>query len=288
MHVDEPFDVIVVDNDPAASAVPALERFAETSPLAITIVHERRPGISAARNAALDAARQHRLIAFIDDDETADRDWLQTLLDVHRARGCAGVTGPVEYRFEATPPRWALLGGFYMEPGLDDGELAPMAGTNNLLLDLDALRARGLRFDDRFGIIGGSDIVLTRALTDSGGQIVWAAGALVHEFMPAVRCARPWLVRRAVRTGNSYALMHLNRRRSDGLLTRAGLRMLFLGTGLFRILAGSALLVLCPAVNRNHRSAAALRTVLRGFGVLGAALGRRVAEYARPGASTRA
>jgi succinoglycan biosynthesis protein ExoM len=282
LRTSEPFDVVVVDNDPDGTTAAQEDALAQALGRPLRVLHEPEPGISAARNAALDALTDHDLVAFIDDDERADPAWLGTLLDRHEATGCAAVTGPVEYDFAGTPPRWALLGGFYMEPGFSDGDHVPMAGTNNLLLDLHVLRRLGLRFDPAFGLIGGSDIVLTRAITDAGGRIEWAQDAVVRETVPAERCRRRWLLRRAVRTGNSYALMHLGRVRHASTLRRAVVRIGLACSGTARIVTGTARLALRPRIDERPESAAALRTVLRGVGVLGAVVGGRVAEYARP------
>lgn len=277
----EPFEVIVVDNDPDASALPMVRRRADTLPFRVLALHEPEPGISAARNRALDAALEHDFIAFIDDDEVADPLWLSTLLAVQRNRAASGVSGPVRYHYGTPPPSWALRGGFYMEPGFRDGDVIPMAGTNNLLLDLHALRERGLRFEPTFGLIGGSDIVLTRALTDSGAVLVWADDAVVQEDVPPERCTARWAVRRAVRTGNSYGLMHLHRVSQHARTRRVAVRGMLLVTGTARILVGAARLAVHPRISVDAVGAGAFRTLLRGVGVLGAAVGLRVAEYAR-------
>src|SRR4051795_12790991 len=62
-----PFDVLVVDNDPDASAQPVLEELGRPG---LRWVSEKTPGIAAARNRALDESLDHDLLVFIDDDET--------------------------------------------------------------------------------------------------------------------------------------------------------------------------------------------------------------------------
>ncbi|XGX79529.1 Undecaprenyl-phosphate 4-deoxy-4-formamido-L-arabinose transferase [Terrabacter sp. BE26] len=70
------FEVVVVDN---ASTTDAAEAVVADAPLGCTYVRENRPGLSWARNAGARAARGD-LIAFLDDDEVADRYWLAELL----------------------------------------------------------------------------------------------------------------------------------------------------------------------------------------------------------------
>lgn len=270
-----PFDVLVVDNDPRRSATPAVDGVRGELGFPVRLVAEPVPGIAAARNAALRAAAAYRWVCFVDDDEEVDTAWLRTLTDAQRQTGADGVTGPVEFSFAVHPPRWALLGNFFIRPAHADGARCPTAATNNLLLSVEALRARDLWFDLRLGMTGGSDIMLTRQLTSTGGRIVWCAGAVVRETVPATRCRPRWILRRAVRSGNTEALVAL------ALATSAPARVAVLLGGLARIVVGSGRLVTAPLVNRQQRGAAALRTLLRGVGVVTAWSGRPVREYAR-------
>ena len=78
-----------------------------------------------------------------------------------------------------------------------------VAATNNLLLDLGRIRALGLEFDERFGLSGGSDTLFTRPLVARGGRMVWCDEAMVVDNVPAGRLTRDWVLRRALRSGNS-------------------------------------------------------------------------------------
>ena len=67
--------VLVVDNDPAASARAACTGYHP----AVRYVHEPRPGIAAARSRALREAGRHDVLIFIDDDERPSGPWLRSL-----------------------------------------------------------------------------------------------------------------------------------------------------------------------------------------------------------------
>ena len=81
----------------------------------------------------------------------------------------------------------------------------PAAGTGNLLLDLEQVRAHGLRFDERFGLTGGSDTLFTRTLIDRGGRIVWSSAAGLVDKVPAQRLTRKWVLNRQYRFGNTWS-----------------------------------------------------------------------------------
>ena len=87
-------DVVVVDNDPEASAAPVVEDVAARASLPIRYHHEPVRNISLTRNRAVEFASGN-LIAFIDDDECPAPDWLHCLHDMLVATGADGVLAPV-------------------------------------------------------------------------------------------------------------------------------------------------------------------------------------------------
>lgn len=82
------FEIVVVDNrvEPGEPIPP----FAEST--RVTVVEERTPGISAARNTGVRAAR-HEIIAFTDDDVEVDHEWLRAIGVAFAADPALGVIG---------------------------------------------------------------------------------------------------------------------------------------------------------------------------------------------------
>ncbi|WP_374469562.1 glycosyltransferase family 2 protein [Phenylobacterium sp.] len=104
-----PGQVVVVDNDPAASARPVAYGRA-----GVTYVHEPRPGLSIARNAGLDAA-DGEFIAFTDDDVELHPTWTAEIRRAFSRPEVDAVTGLVlPARLETAAQRaFELhLGGF--------------------------------------------------------------------------------------------------------------------------------------------------------------------------------
>ena len=240
---------------------------------------EPRPGIAAARNRALDVASTD-LLVFIDDDERPSPRWLAELLSTHAHCRGAGVVGPVISRFAGTPDQWIAAGRFFDRRRLPTGTAVRVAATNNLLIDLGAVRRRMVRFDERFGISGGSDTLFTRQLVQRGGRLFWCDEAIVVDMVPVQRLTRRWVLRRAFRSGNGWSrtsILLASSPVSRGvtrlrLTFNAGVRVL---GGVGRCVAG----LLAGSVSQRARGA---RTIARGVGMLVGAYGFVFSEYVRP------
>lgn len=263
--------VIVVDNDPAGGA----QATVAAAPVAARYVHEPRVGIPQARNAAL-ATAGGAAVAFVDDDETVEPGWLAALVSKRQASGAALVTGPVWVAYDDDVPAWVRRGGFFeRRTHADSAELA-YAATNNLLVGPE-VSAAGLVFDERLGLTGGSDTVLTLQARHRGLRIVWAADAAVVEHVPAERARVGWLCRRAYRMGTTLgALAATDPAAPEGPVARAV-------KSVGQITVGTATLV--PWTMRHGRAGAvrALRLICRGAGGMAGLAGWRYAEYARVG-----
>lgn len=265
--------LVIVDNDPQASAREVLEKCLRSTDL---YVHEPCPGIAAARNAALDAAKG-RVLVFIDDDELPGDSWLATLLSEHERLGGEATVGPVEPDFEVPPPELVRSGRFFERESLPTGTKMPAAATHNLALDMDAVRRLGLRFDADFGIAGGSDTLFTKQLVASGGVISWCDDAVVTELIPAERTTLSWVLRRSFRVGNCDARMHMVLAGPD----RRSRAVKQLARGVVRVAAGTSRAVFGVASRSPRHKARGLRTAARGAGMAGAAMGFTYREYSR-------
>ncbi|GAB2691619.1 glycosyltransferase family 2 protein [Thalassiella azotivora] len=273
-----PSRVLVVDNDPGASAREAVEHAALPR---VTYVHEATPGIAAARNRALDEAADDDVLLFIDDDERPTPDWLTAMLTTFDAHpGSAGVVGPVVSEFVTEPSAWVQAGRFFDRRRLRTGAPVDVAATNNLLLDLHAVRRLGVRFDVEFGISGGSDTLFSRQLTGRGGRLVWCADAMVVDQVPPQRATASWVLRRALRGGNSWSRVSLALARTPLQRTRTRAALAAEGGG--RLLAGAGRATWGVLRRSSVHQARGLRLVARGGGMLTGAFGYVYHEYRRP------
>lgn len=271
-------EVLVVDNDPDAGARAAVARRAAEHPT-IRYVHEPRPGIAAARNRALDEAADDDLLVFVDDDERPAQGWLQSLVTTFDASSNCGVVGPVVSQFAVAPDPWVEAGGFFRRRRLPTGSPVTVAATNNLLLDLQAVRRAGLRFDERLGLSGGSDTLFTRALVAAEGPLVWCDEAVVTDVVPPERVTRAWVLRRQLRSGNSWSRTTLML--TPGRGRRFTARIALATRGGARVVAGPLVWLVGALTGSVGRRARGAKATARGAGMILGAFGGAYVEYRR-------
>lgn len=271
--------ILVVDNDPEASARELVESTARTASIPIDYVSEMEKGIAAARNRALTESVRQRILVFLDDDERPSVTWLADLLALHDETGAQAVVGPVVSAFAREPDPWITAGEFFVRRRLATGTAVEVAATNNLLLDLDFVRHHGLSFDRALGVYGGEDTLFTRQIVARGGSILWCAEAEVTDVVPQSRLTRRWVIQRAFSSGNGWSLTSLLLTR--GLGSRLRLRLALSGSGVVRVAGGVARLGI-GVVTRSMRSRArGVRTMARGAGMVSGAWGYAYQEYRR-------
>ena len=274
-----PYDVgvAVIDNDPEATARSLVEQFAATNN--VSYLHEPVPGIASARNRALAGASSADILIFIDDDERPVSGWLDGLLSLYSDRRPAAVVGPVISRFTEELDPWLVAGRFFDRRRMPTGSQIIVAATNNLLLDLKTVRQLGLRFDEDFGISGGSDTLFTRQLSSSGAVMLWHDEAVVEDVVPPHRQTREWVLQRAYRSGNSWSQTSLVL--EESFLRRALLRVRLTMAGMARVAGGLVRIIIGKFSRSVTFDARGHRTIQRGAGMLSGAWGHRYLEYRR-------
>jgi len=274
--VEDRTQIVIVDNDPAESARAVVETWQAAG---VHYVAEPRPGIAAARNAAIEAAAGADAIVFLDDDEHPKDGWLRLMLATWKRYGSAAVAGPVLQQLDDSADPWVAASTMFARTHRRTGTIMEGAASGNLLLDLRDLDRLGVRFDDRFGLTGGSDTLLTRTLIRRGGEIRWCDEAEAYEPVPSERARRGWALQRRARTGNAWSRVHLMLADTSGerLRTRLGLTML----GIRLVLSGSLRAALGLLTRNLARRANGELEVAGGRGVLGGAYGGVISEYHR-------
>jgi succinoglycan biosynthesis protein ExoM len=216
--------IVVVDNDAEESARRICADAAGWLPFPLAYATEKRRGIPQARNAALALSlRRADFVAFLDDDEVPDRDWLTELLRVRAVSGADAVAGPVERVFEAAVPRWVEDSQLFVMRRHPTGTPVATSHTGNVLISTSSLAAMEALFDERFALTGSSDSEFFERFAASGHRIVWCDSAWATEWVPASRARLRWLVQRALRVGASRTMIDRLRSPDAPSLTRTAM-----------------------------------------------------------------
>jgi succinoglycan biosynthesis protein ExoM len=205
------FEMIVVDNTASGNARGWVASLFEHNP-SPRYVHEPSPGISHARNAGVAAARGE-FLAFIDDDETAEPDWLANLHRALIAHRADIVTGPVHPVFEnKSSLGWDPTPFFYgKREAMPTGGELQSARTGNIMLRVATCFDGTPPFDPRLGRSGGEDTDFTHGLHRKGRKIIWVADAVIHEFWPDAKASLPAFLRRKLVTARNTTLVRITR-----------------------------------------------------------------------------
>lgn len=204
-------ELLVVDNDPAASARATVEGYGEPR---LRYVHEPRPGVVQARNRAV-AESAGRYLGFIDDDEIARPGWIAALVR-HAELGLPASFGMVVPRYlgQVAPGLQALLDDFYTRDlkrpaDADVSDKWIHVGTGNSLFDKARCFTGPDPFSARMNGTGGEDVWLVRSLVERGVPIHWNPAAVVEEQIPPERSSLGYVRERKYRHGQQRIVMML-------------------------------------------------------------------------------
>jgi succinoglycan biosynthesis protein ExoM len=198
-------EIIVADNDAERSGEAAV-RQARAEGLEVQYLVEPVRGIARARNCSVAPARG-TFVAFIDDDEEADPQWLVHHVAEQARHGADGSVGPVLPRFHDQAPRWLIDGQFFERPRSPTGTVLDRRGfrTGNAVILRRHLMALRGPFDERYALSGGEDTDMFMRLVANGCRIIAVDTAIVWEHLPPNRTKMSWLLRRRFLVGMASA-----------------------------------------------------------------------------------
>jgi len=200
------FDVIIVDNDAkgtAANIAKAIAPRFEMRGCELQYDIEPEQNIVMARNKAVSMANGE-YIAFIDDDEEAEEDWLEQLIETLIHRDCDAVFGPIMRVYPNGFPKSLVGAGIFEDPRvrLTGSTVGGTAGrTSNGLVKKSALRARPGPFDRELGRTGGEDTEFFCWLEQKGYVFRWCNEAIVKETIGTERARLGYNFRRGYSAG---------------------------------------------------------------------------------------
>jgi glycosyltransferase involved in cell wall biosynthesis len=197
-------DVVVVDNDDRRSSESVVREFVGRGSLEVSYCCEPNRSISLARNMAVGNARGN-LLAFIDDDERPEKDWLVQLFRTLKRFSADGVLGPVLPEYPQNAPDWLKKGRVFERRRHQTGRQITLddARTGNVLLLRSLFRDNEVWFDPVFGRTGGEDSDFFERQFAKDKVFVWCDEAVAYETVPPERWKGSFHMRRMWRAGTS-------------------------------------------------------------------------------------
>ncbi len=263
--------LILVDNDADGTANEVFERCKPQFPYEVHYFVHSEKGIAAMRNRVIEESLRIKadFLAFIDDDETAEPDWILNHWNGIVKYNADVTAGYVEQLLPDDTPQH--MRRFYHLTKHKSGTLRTSGSTRNILFNLGICRDKGLRFNPALNLTGSSDTFFFEEAYAMGAKIVWVQEAKVYEEMPKSRITKTWLWNRAFRHGNSLVVRTQIR---EGRLKAFRL----LPSAIFKLLLGIIEWLLFSFAGKTHRIGK-VRRIKNAFGMLSALFGKKYYEY---------
>ena len=200
-------EICVVDNDVAGEGAAVCNSLSADYPFPVHTMVEPQLGISPARNAVVTYALrlQPVFLAFLDDDERPEPQWLSELLRVQSITGADAVGGPTLSEFpDNVPERVKQNPYFGADLGFTDTQRCQLQAAGNFLIKADVINTMAPTFfHPAFAQSGGEDLAFFTQLGKNGANMHWAANAIVREAVPANRLTQSWMKSRVINIANS-------------------------------------------------------------------------------------
>ena len=212
------FEIIVINNVPDRDAETQLIIQKIKTPVTIRYAIEEVEGLSPARNRGISLANGE-ILAFIDDDAVADRNWLQNLFSVYESNpDAASVGGMVKLIWETSIPNWLSPSLFSFLSGLDYGDHILQIEKNQTKRHLNGCNFSIKRsvfdklggFSHRLGrdhhtLLSGEETEMFIRIQKDGGACYYSPDAFVNHLAPENRMDKQFFRKRAYWGGRSSA-----------------------------------------------------------------------------------
>jgi glucosyl-dolichyl phosphate glucuronosyltransferase len=210
-------EILIVDNGSTDNTTETVLKISAADPR-VSLCREPQPGLSIARNRALQYAKSDWVI-FMDDDAEAGVGWLAAYEEFFRhppSPKIAAVGGAVIPQYEIPPPKWMKDSEGKLDAGPEPFRFArgDSPWECNCAYRRDAALQIG-GFDTRLGHCGDAagareGVDLNIRLQDAGYEIWWLPGAVIRHLIHAERLNLRWVLRAAFNQGRCIALQRLN------------------------------------------------------------------------------
>ena len=209
------YEVLVVNNASTDHTPDVVQEVATAASCTVRSVKEPQAGVSFARNCGVKNALGE-WIAFFDDDQLAEADWLVNLFNSAKEQDVQAVGGAVHlllvggdsHKRNLRPWIRVLFGcSDYMGSGyIYNRKNTP--GTGNLLMHKDVFDQVGFFRTDL--VEGGEDTELYHRMRRTGRRVFFCPTAIVHHQVPGFRLEPQYIKLASMRMGNHIARREFN------------------------------------------------------------------------------
>ena len=207
--------ILVIDHSDELHAL-TTERFGSDGRITI-VKNAEKQGLSGARNTGVHAARGD-VVAFLDDDASADPDWARALMRHYEDASVVGVGGYAEPVWPGPRPSWMpkefdwVVGCSYVGQPTRLSPVRNPLGCNMSLRRSIFEEVGGFRSEvGRVGTtpVGGeeTELCIRARAADASRQILYDPEAVVEHYVSADRTEFRYFVRRCYHEGLSKAIV---------------------------------------------------------------------------------
>lgn len=197
--------LLIVDNCPMEEVREALREETHEIEMACEYVAEESKGIVFARNRALKEAKTQGsdYIAFLDDDDHPDEQWIVNLWTCMQKYSATVVVGKMTFNWPESCTLEEEIKRVYDGARGDrtTGDPLVRSGTCNTFVDFNFVKTHNLSFDPLFNLTGGEDSHFFEAMTLLGARIVWCNEAVVYSDIVEERANEKYIWRRRYNIG---------------------------------------------------------------------------------------
>lgn len=205
-------EILVIDNDKEKSAENVVYKFSQK--LSVHYVLEAHKGLSNARNTAIKESVNYGAshIAFIDDDEIADINWLVNHIEFYQKFEDIYISsGPTYKKFENNYPAYIINNSVFMTNSSKKlGMCKPTCASGNVFFPLNIIMDSNIYFSEDFNFSGSEDTDFFSRLSDAGYNIGWNYNAVNFELINDERANIRWILNRAFHNGYSVSFVRFS------------------------------------------------------------------------------
>lgn len=171
-------DILVVDNDKEETGKKIVEKYKN-----INYIVEYNPGIVNVRNRCISYAYEYKYdyLAFLDDDEFVQNEWLKNLLITMDEYEADIVVGRAIVLPNNNTPNW-IKSCLKRKKNINKtGYRLNTCASNNTLIRMESIKKTNLKFDINYNTTGGEDTKFFMELNKLDKKIIFCGESIVYE-----------------------------------------------------------------------------------------------------------